>query len=150
MKAIIYYSLSGRTKRELERRFEGDYYRLKGKLKIPKNYWLQLAYLGMFSVFNKSLDYDDVAINFEQYNEIILGSPVWAFTVNPFTKKFLKRNIFKNKKVTLLLTHEGGPGKAMYHFKKRIDKSNEIIDSISIELGSAYKEASIYKKKSKK
>ena len=150
MNAIIYYSLSGRTKRELEKRYQGDFFQLKGKLKIPRNYILQMIYLGMFSMLNKSLDYDDFDIDFDKYDEVILGSPVWAFTINTFTKKFLKRNQFKNKKVTLLLTHEGGPGNAMNHFKKRIDKSNELIDTISIQLGSAYKEASIYKKKAKK
>jgi len=150
MKAIIYYSLSGRTKRELKNRFEGDYFQLKGKLKIPRNYWLQMIYLGMFSILNKSLDYDDFEIDFEKYDEVILGSPVWAFTINTFTKKFLRRNQFKNKKVTLLLTHEGGPGNAMKHFKRRIDKSNEIVNTLSLQLGSAYKEATLYKKKKTK
>lgn len=147
MKAIIYYSLSGRTKRELESRFQGDYFRLKGKIKIPRNYWLQLLYLGMFSVINKKLEYEQFEIDFDQYDEVILGSPVWAWTISPFMKKFLHRHQFKNKLVTLLMTHEGGPGKSMKRFKKRIHKSNKIVDEISLPLGSAYKEASIYRKR---
>ncbi len=150
MKAIIYYSLSGRTKKELEARFEGDFFRLKGKIKIPKSYWLQLAYLGVFSSLKISLKYEDFDIDFSKYDEIVLGSPVWAWTIVPFMKKFLKKNPFQDKIVTLLLTHEGGPGKAMNHFKQRIDPSNQIVDEISLKLGSAYQEATIYKKKPNK
>lgn len=146
MKAIIFYSLSGRTKEELEKRYNGDFYRLRGKIKIPRNYWLQLIYLGMFASINKGLKYDVEEINFEQYDEIVLGSPVWAWTIAPFMKKFLKDHPFKNKKVTLLMTHEGGPGKAMKRFKKRLDSSNILVEEVSIERGSAYKEATIYQK----
>jgi len=148
MKAIIYYSLSTRTKRELEARFEGDFFRLKGKIKIPKNYWLQMAYLGFFSSFSIPLNYDDLQIDFDKYDEIVLGSPVWAFTFSPFLKKFLRENKFKNKKVTILLTHEGGPGKTLKHFDKYIDSSNKIVDRISLQLGSAYSEE--YRKKNRK
>lgn len=139
--------MSGRTKRELEKRFQGDFYRLKGKIKIPKNYWLQLAYLGTLSSFSASLNYEPIEIDFSRYDEVVLGSPVWAWTITPFMKKFLKANNFSNKKVTLLLTHEGGPGKSMIHFKKRIDKSNTVINEISIRLGSAYEESTINKRK---
>ena len=136
MKAIIYYSLSGRTKEELETRYEGDYFRLQGKIKIPRNYWLQLAYLGMFASTNANLQYQSLEIDFDKYDEIILGSPVWAWTIAPFMKKFLKDHPFTDKKVTLLTTHEGGPGKSMRRFMKKIPKGNTIIDTIDIQRGS--------------
>ena len=147
MKAIIYYSLSGRTKEELEKRFEGDFFRLKGKIKIPRNYWLQMLYLGMFATFNSKLEYNEIDIDLDKYDEVVLGSPVWAFTTSPFMKKFLKRNRLINKKITLLVTHEGGPGRVMKKFKRQLDSSNTIVEELSIQRGSAYKEASIYKKK---
>jgi flavodoxin len=146
MKAIIYYSLSGHTKKALEERFQGDFFRLKGKIKIPKRYFFQLAYLGMFSSFNAKLAYEPFEIDFDKYNEIVLGSPVWAWTICPFMKKFLKHNKFKNKKVTLLLTNEGGPGKAMEHYKKYLDPSNEIVDEISLVLGLDYEKSTIIKR----
>ncbi len=148
-KAIIYYSLSGRTKRELENRFDGDFYRLKGKIKIPKRYFVQMFYLGYFATFNKDLDYEKFDIDFSQYDEIVLASPVWAFTFSPFMKKFLKDNPIKNKNITLLMTHEGGPGKSMEKFKKYLDDSNTVVDEISLQLGSAYKEAKLLRKSKK-
>ena len=139
MKAIIYYSLSNRTHKKVKELFEGDFYRLEGKIKIPKAYWLQLVYLGFFASMQFKLKYKPFDIDFEQYDEIVLASPVWAFTISPFMKKFLKQHHFKHKKVTLLITHEGGPGRAMKHFLRYLDRSNVILDRLSLMQGSRYR-----------
>jgi flavodoxin len=146
MKAIIYYSLSGTTKKECEELFEGDFYRLKGKIRIPKKYWMQLVYLGFLATMNTKLDYDKLDIDLDQYDEVVLASPVWAWTIVPFLKKFLKRNKFKNKRVTLLVTHEGGPGRVMKRFKRYLDSSNTLETELSIRKGSKYESATILKK----
>lgn len=150
MKAIIYYSLSGRTKEEVEKRFVGDFFRLKGKIKIPKNYWVQMFYLGWASTFNRKSKYEPISIDFDQYDEIVLACPVWAFTIVPFMKRFLKENQFKNKRVTLLITNEGGPKHALTHFDKYLDTSNTIIDRIDIKRGSSYTEVYLKEKRKKK
>lgn len=149
MKAIIYYSLSGHTKKEVESRYEGDFFPLKGKIKIPKRYFFQLAYLGMFASMNKDLQYDSLDLDLEKYDEVVLATPVWAWNITPFIKKFLKDYPIKNKKVTLLITHAGGPGKVMKRFSKKLDSSNTIVDKISIESGMGYKEANILRKSKK-
>ena len=138
MKAIIYYSLSGKTKRTVEQMYEGDFFRLKGKIKIPRKYWVQIIYLGMFASINAKLKYLPLDIDFDQYDEIVLASPVWAFTIAPFMKKYLRNHKFKNKKVTLLITHEGGPGKALKHYRRYLDHTNKIVDEQSILLGHKY------------
>ena len=146
MKAIIYYSLSGKTKKECEDRFEGDFYRIKGKIKIPRSYILQLAYLGMFATLNSKLKYHEFDIDFDKYDEVALASPVWAWTVVPFIKKFLRNNNFAGKKVTLLVTHDGGPGKSLKRFRRFVPKGNEIVEELSLQQGSAYEDATIFKK----
>ena len=146
MKAIIYYSLSGHTKRILEEKYQGDFYRIKGKIKIPRKYWVQLIYLGFFASIGKKLKYQPLDIDFDLYDEIVIGSPVWAFTIAPFMKRFLKEHPFKNKKVTLLITHEGGPGNALKHYKRYLEASNVIISEASIKLGSHYEDATIIQK----
>lgn len=150
MKAIIYYSLSGHTKKEVENRFDGDFYQLKGKIKIPKRYFFQLVYLGMFASVNKDLKYDALDIDLEQYDEVVFATPVWAWNVSPFIKKFLKDYPVKNKKVSLLITHAGGPGNTMKRFKRKFDSSNTIVNEITIASGYGYQEANILRKKKKK
>jgi len=146
MKAIIYYSLSGQTKKACEERFEGDFYRLKGKIKIPKSYTMQLIYLGMFATVNSKLSYEPIDINFDAYDEIVLASPVWAWTIVPFMKKFLKYHVFNDKKVTLLITHMGGPGNTLKGFQKRLHPSNMVIQTYSIPTGKDYENATLFKK----
>ena len=138
MKAIIYYSLSGKTDRKVHELFEGDFYRLEGKIKIPKMYWLQIVYLGFFASLGFKLKYKPLDIDFDQYDEIVLASPVWAFTISPFLKKYLRSHRFKNKKVTLLVTHQGGQGNVFKHFKKFIHRSNDIVDELAYQFGSRY------------
>lgn len=150
MKAIIYYSLSGRTKEELEKRYEGDFFRVKGKVKIPKNYWLMMFYLGYYSTFKVKINYEDLDIDFKKYDEIIIGSPVWAFTFVPFLKKFLKENKFYNKKVRFLVTHEGGPRNTLKHIDKFLDSSNQVIERIDVQRGSAYSEVYLKEKRKNK
>lgn len=138
MKAIIYYSLSGRTKRAVEERFEGDFFRLKGKIKIPRNYAIQMFYLGFYATFDRKLDYHNIDIDLSKYDSIVLASPVWAFTFVPFMKKFLLDVKLRNKKIELLITHEGGPGKTLKKMRNYLHSSNEIIEEYSIKTGGKY------------
>jgi len=146
LRAIIYYSLSGQTKKACEERFDGDFYRLEGKIKIPRSYTLQLMYLGMFASLNTKLKYKELSIDYDKYDEIILASPTWAWTIVPFMKKFLKDHVFKDKKVIILVTHMGGPGNILKSFKKRIHHSNDIIETYSIQTGKDYEHSNIIKK----
>ena len=105
-----------------------------------------MMYLGMFALLNTKLNYKELSIDFDKYDEIVLASPTWAWTIVPFMKKFLKDHVFKDKKVILLVTHMGGPGKIIKNFKKRIHKSNEVIETFSIQTGKDYEHSNIIKK----
>ena len=100
----------------------------------------------MFASLNTKLKYRKLSIDFDQYDEIVLASPTWAWTIVPFMKKFLKDHVFKDKKVILLVTHMGGPGKIIEHFKKRIHHSNEITKTYSIQTGKDYEHSTLIKK----
>lgn len=43
------------------------------------------------------------------YDIIIIGTPVRAYTYTPAIRTFLKTIQLKNKKIALFCTHEGGP-----------------------------------------
>lgn len=52
--------------------------------------------------------------NPEQYNTIIIGSPIWWYNIAPAVKTFLKENDFSGKKVALFVTHGGyGLGRSL-------------------------------------
>jgi hypothetical protein len=138
MKAIIYYSLTGNTDRTVHERFEGDFYRLRGRIRIPRGTWLRYLYLGFFASVDARLRYEPVDIDLDRYDEIVLASPVWAFTIVPFMKKFLRDHRIQGKKVTLLVTHEGGPGRALRHFRRLLHGADDIVQELSVQQGVRY------------
>ncbi len=139
MRAIIYFSLTGSTKKELESRFAGDYYRIESAKKLPKRLFCQLFLLGFYSSFSIPLKYKPMSIDFDKYDEIVLGTPVWAFTITPIMKHFLKKNKFENKKVSLLITCGGNPKNSLSTFKKLLDPSNEVKEEIVLKLDNVKK-----------
>ena len=53
------------------------------------------------------------------YGLILVGSPVWWYTVSTPLMSFLKQADFAGKEVSVFFTHEGGVGKFFPHFKEQ-------------------------------
>ncbi len=53
------------------------------------------------------------------YALVLVGSPVWWYTVSTPVMSFLTRADFAGKKVSAFCTHEGGVGKFFPHFKEQ-------------------------------
>ncbi|MBN2604300.1 MAG: flavodoxin, partial [Bacilli bacterium] len=67
------------------------------------------------------------------YDEIFIGTPVWAWTYSPAIKTLLEDNYFSEKKVYFFCTHEGGLGKTIDKAKTIIEKKNTYVGSIDFE-----------------
>ncbi len=71
--------------------------------------------------------------NPEQYNTVIIGSPIWWYNFAPAVKTFLKENDFSGKKVALFVTHGGyGPGSSFQTLQDLCPKCN-IVPMFDIE-----------------
>lgn len=129
MTAIIVHSVS-KHKRSLEiaKQFDGDVYEIKSKKRTIQFYPFQLAFYGFLTVSNRFVPIHEVEIDYEKYNHIVLISPVWAGRVNAFMRQYLKNHPFKNKKVTLVASCDGGYKTYFSSFDDLIDESNTIID----------------------
>jgi len=77
----------------------------------------------------KLMDFD---INPLEYDLIILGTPVWAWTFSPPMRSFLSKFDFTGKRVALWMSHAGDGIKAMIRFKEAL-KSANIVESISFQ-----------------
>lgn len=62
------------------------------------------------------------------YDLLIMGTPVWAFTYTPAFRTFLSEAGLKGKKIALFYCHEGGPGKTLENMKKAL-QGNDIIET---------------------
>ena len=57
------------------------------------------------------------------YDLILVGSPVWWYTVSTPVMRFLTQVDFAGRKVSAFCTHEGGIGKFFPHFKAQAPKA---------------------------
>ena len=127
MKAIIFFSNSKKHfSKNVAKDIEGDHFEIENLGKKIKFIVFQMIYFGYITVFNKPVKTNNLAIDFEKYDEIVLVSPVWAGRACAFMKQLLLDNQFKDKQVTIIATAGGMNKKYFSSFDNLIDKSNNV------------------------
>ena len=71
-------------------------------------------------------------INLDEYDMLVIGSPVWATTYAPAVNTFFTQNEIKGKKVALFCCHAGGMGKFFQKTKDRLE-GNEFLGEIDFK-----------------
>ena len=119
---VIYYSLTGNTRSVAETIREktgGDLFEIETVKNYPADYSecieeakreLQTRELPALSKSPPDMS---------SYDLILVGSPVWWYTVSTPLMCFLTQADFAGKKVSAFCTHEGGVGKFFPHFKEQ-------------------------------
>ncbi len=59
---------------------------------------------------------------------VILGTPVWAFSISPPIRSFLKEHKLEGKQVFCFYTCQGGPGKVAKQFREGIKGSGNKVE----------------------
>jgi len=127
--AVVYYSFDGNTEfvaDEIAKVLKADKFVIKTKNEIS-NTIMKYAWGGKQALMKKLPEIDDLNFNPENYNKIILASPVWAWTFSPAMRSFMQKHSLKNKEIALLLCHGGGPGKAMERWVTELEKGGNLI-----------------------
>ena len=118
---VVYYSLSGRTRDIAERiqaKTNADIYEIKTKEPLPSGMSLHLGVKKQL----KSEEYPEIDGNlpdFENYDFIFVGSPVWWYTAATPVLAFLKQADFKGKQVIPFSTQGSNAGTFMQDFKTK-------------------------------
>ena len=120
-KMVAYYSRSGNTKFVAEK--------IADKLNAEtcevidkKNRKGKLIFLtGGYAALREKLTEIEVTKTINDYDFIIVGSPVWAGKIAPAIRTFLAKNDFSDKQVAFFVTMGGDkPEKALKNMKKAI------------------------------
>lgn len=69
------------------------------------------------------------SLDIDQYDTIILGTPVRAFNYAPALRTFFAEQKFHNKKIFLYCCHEGNKGKTLENMAQSL-VGNEVISQI--------------------
>lgn len=130
---VLYYSLEDNTKQLAEAIADdlgADIERVMPKKEISSKGIGKFFWGGRQVIMNKIPAIEALSSDFDAYDFIIVGSPVWAGTFAPAIKPFLALEAIKGKKLAFFCTHEGGPGKVIEKFTNVAGAHNVVVDGI--------------------
>ncbi|MCD4827670.1 MAG: hypothetical protein K8Q99_07825 [Acholeplasmataceae bacterium] len=132
---ILCYSFEGYTLQMatfIKENLNIDLHEIKPLDELKSKGFYKYIWGGRQVVFKKKPELKPFDIDFDAYDLIFLGSPIWAGTFAPAIRTILEDGIFKDKEVAYFYTHEGGAGKALVRGEKAINMFNSYIGSLSL------------------
>lgn len=133
-KLVIFYSFEGNTRyiaEQIAETINADLLELKPKKEIKKSKFMKYVWGGKQVVLGAKPELEQLDKNPQQYDMIILGTPVWAFSYTPAFKTFFSQVKLKGKKIALFCCSGGGKGKTFNNMKQELE-GNEIIGEIEL------------------
>lgn len=109
-RAVIFYSLSNNTKEAAEYisdKLGADLFHIELKKPMPDSFNKQILLGGMQSSMGMTPRIKEISINIDDYDEIILGTPIWAGKAAAPINTLLK-NYKVADKITAVFTFSGG------------------------------------------
>lgn len=135
---VVYYSLEGNSKYISEcinDILKGDIVRLVPLKDVPKTGFLKKYLLGGTNAMRKKKpELQPIDINFDNYDFIVFGTPVWAGTFAPaFNTFFEKYPSIKGKNIALFCCHGGGGASKTFKVFKENLEGNTILGDIQFK-----------------
>ena len=131
-KLVIYYSKTGNTKHMAEAiadQAKAEIFEIQRE-KDVKSKGFMLYFRGGFESMTKRVPkLKDTSINIDDYDLIFIGTPVWAWNLNPATRAFLKSANIRNKKIGLFCCCAGSCESIIKEMKTYLE-GNEILGDI--------------------
>ncbi len=122
-KLVVYYSFGGNTRsiaRKIAKDIGADIAEIRTLKTYPDDYDV-LVSLGKREVESGYVpQLYALGVNVQEYDEIVLGTPVWWYTYAPAVKSFLKSVDWKGKTVYPFATNGGWLGHTPSDFKKAL------------------------------
>lgn len=128
-KLFIYYSLTGNgdlVAKKLEKTC--NIRKIKIKKELPESFALKMIVGGFKAVINykeKLIDFDN---NINNYDEIIIGTPIWNDRISTPVATALRKLKLNNKKLTFILYSGGGEANYAREYINKRYKDAKIIE----------------------
>jgi flavodoxin len=121
---VVYYSLEGNTKLVAEaiaKEIGADILELRPKKEFPSSGFIKYLWGGKSVIFKQKPDLVNEEIDLNKYDNIFLGTPVWAGTYAAPFNTFLDGKNISNKNIAIFTCHGGGGSeKCFANFKKSL------------------------------
>ncbi|NVM35945.1 MAG: NAD(P)H-dependent oxidoreductase [Candidatus Lokiarchaeota archaeon] len=132
---VVYYSLTGNTKfiaEAIAESINSDILELKPVKELNAEGGSKYFWGGFQATMKKKPKLREFDINPLDYDLIILGTPVWAWTYSPPIRSFLSKYDLSEKNLALWTCSQGDGVKAMNKFKETL-KSTNILGEIRFQ-----------------
>ncbi len=109
-KLFIYYSVTGNGDLVAEQLKEKGYdiRKVIKKRSLPKTFFFRVFVGGFLASINRKSRLKDFDTNIDDYDEIVIGSPIWADKFSSPINTVLSTLNFEGKKVSFILYSGGG------------------------------------------
>jgi flavodoxin len=144
---VIYYSLDGNTDniaRRIQKMTNADLFEVETAEPYPAApayYWISRKQLKDGKLPQLKQEIPDIS----SYDLIIIGSPVWWYTISAPMTSFLSKCDFSGKTIVAFATHGGGIGNFFSDFRKQI-RNAKVLDGIDFKKVSGEKPKILNKK----
>ena len=138
-KLFIYYSMSGNGDIVANYLSEKgvDVRKIETKYKLSRHMFFAMMKGGFHAMIGKKAKLINYNGDLSNYDEIIIGSPIWNSRLTPPVNTVLKDTVLSNKKLTFILYSGGGYGKKA---TKKITKKYPNSTIINIKQPKKYNE----------
>ena len=131
---IIYHSYSGHTKmiaNIIKKKLDCDVLELEPKYEFSSDYDEVVKEYQNNEKDKSTVVIKDININLDNYDEIIIGSPVWWYSITPVVREFLKENNLEGKTVIPFATNAGWLGRTFKEIEE-LCKNSSVTNEMNI------------------
>lgn len=131
---VVYFSFSGNTKYvadTITETISADSIELKTSKKYPTEGFKKFFWGGKSVLFGDEPELLNDPIDMNQYETIIIGTPVWAGSFTPPIKSFISQYNIHGKRIALFASHGGGGAEKCFAKLKKAIPDNEFISEIA-------------------
>ena len=133
--AVVYFSLEGNTKYAAEKianRLQADLIELSPNKDYPTGSVSKFVWGGKSAVLAEKPKLLPYEFNKDQYDLIILGTPIWAGTFTPPLRTFIMEQDLSGKKIALFACHSGGGSSRSFPKMQELLEHSDIVETLAL------------------
>ena len=129
-KIFVYYSLTGDwdAVSEILKKKGYEVLKVETKKPLPKKFIFRIISGGFKARLNLKDEIKDLNVNFDDYDEIIIGSPIWNGRVSCPINTVLDKYDFKNRNISFIFYSGSGESPKVSKKVKEMYKDAKIIN----------------------
>ena len=124
---VVFYTYTGHTKyiaEMIKEKLNCDILEIKPVRPYSKDYDLVVEKYQNNESVKETPEIEKLSVDLSKYDEIIVGSPVWWYTITPPIRTFLKENNLSGKKIIPFATNAGWLGRTFKEIETLCPNSN--------------------------